>query len=707
MVPILVVAPARAGTRPTKQSTHALVWRDLTGRSYGRADVSGVSATAFIFGSTTCPCADGYNARIAALAKDYAGRGVRTFVVFSGAEADRAAVARYVARRGVTLPVVHDVGARLAKQLAAKATPTAVVVDANGAVRYRGRIDDNPDAQAVVRQDLREALNDLLSGTPVRIAKTTVVGCNLAGNADGKGGGRPKLVEGIGSVVFPITTRSPEAQKYFNQGINRWFGFNFPEAEASFKEAARLDPQCGMAHWGHSLALGMNYNVDFDPSRLPEASQSAQRAVEFSRNATPVERALIRAMAIRHAPGTEQSKQLEAYHAAMAAIYLEYPEDVNVAVLYAASGMDLRPWKLWTPAGAPEPGTMEVLLVLEDALGRDPNHIGANHYYIHATEASPFPERALKCTGRLAAQAPKSGHLVHMPSHTYLRVGDYRASVLSNVRAAEVDAEYYAATGKPTAYGGYYIHNLDFIVASLLFEGRSKESIQAARELSQVAAKWTPDFASLFCGGGSGIMTVYSRFGMWDEILKAPAADETNPFSAIPWRYARGMASVGRKDLAGAERELAALAALLPAGEKAASGIPIPGFPEGLTHAFRTARLHLAGKIAVAKGALDEAANLYRQAIENEDAIPYVEPPLWRHPVRESLGALLLKQGKAAAAEQVFRDELKVHRRSGRALFGLAEALRRGGKDKEAEKVRAEFAEAWKRADTKLTQDGL
>ncbi|MGV3719634.1 MAG: redoxin family protein [Actinomycetota bacterium] len=704
MSSVLLSVPALAGTRATARAASPLSWRDLAGRTYGSADLSASSATAFIFGSTTCPCADGYNKRIAEVARDYKSRGVRVFLVFSAPGVDQSAVSRYVASRRVAVPSVYDTGGRLAKRLGAKTSPTAVVLDSRGQVKYRGRIDDNPDAQAVVRQDLREALNDLLANSPVRLAKTSVVGCNLAGKADGKGGGgRPKLVEGIGTVAFPVTTRSTNAQKYFNQGINRWFGFNFPEAEASFKEAARLDPQCAMAHWGVALSLGMNYNMDFDPSRLPEATAAAQKASELAGRASARERALIQALAIRHAPGTEMAKQLDAYHTAMSRVFLEYPEDVNVAVLYAASGMDLRPWKLWTTAGAPEPGTMEVLLTLEDAMRRDPNHIGVNHYYIHATEASPFPERALKCTGRLAAQAPSSGHLVHMPSHTYLRVGDYRGSIQANVRAAEVDAAYYAEKGTPTAYGGYYIHNLDFIVASMLFEGRAKESVQAARELSTVAAKWTPDFASLFCGSGSSIMTVYARFGMWDEILKAPAADESNPFSAIPWRYARGMALTARKDPAGAAKELAALEAQLPAGEKAAEGVPIPGFTEGLKHAWRTARLHLAGKIAAARGATEEAANRYRQAIEHEDAIPYVEPPLWRHPVRESLGALLLTQGKAGEAEQVFRDALKVHRRSGRALFGLTEALERQGKRVEATKVRAEFTEAWKRADVKLS----
>lgn len=694
----LLAQPAAAGEK--------LTWRDLAGRKYTAPDIKEASATVLVFTSTVCPCAGGYNGRVEALRHEFGSRKTSFFLVYSGADADEESVRRYVSRKRLTIPAVADRKSVLARRFNVKTTPTAVVLGPDGAVRYQGRIDDNPDPQAVVRQDLREALNDVLLGSEVRLAKTTAIGCAV-GKSNVNENGRPKLVEGIGTVKFPVTTRSRQAQKYFNQAINRWFGFNFPEAEVSFREAARLDPRCAMAQWGIALSLGMNYNMDFDPSRLPEAEAAAQKALQLAANATPKERALIEAMALRHAPGKEMAKQLQPYHAAMARIYFEDPEDVNVAVLYAASGMDLHPWKLWSPSGQPAPGTLEVILVLEDAMRRDPNHIGANHYYIHATEASPFPERALKCTGRLAAQAPNSGHLVHMPSHTYIRVGDYRASVAANIQAAKVDAAYFAAKGKPTNYGGYYIHNLDFIVASLLWEGRSREAIEAARELSQAAATWTPEFASLFCGTGSGIMTVYARFGMWDEILNAPAADETNPFSAIAWRYARGMALVARKDLAGAQKELAALEALLPAGKKAAAGIPIPGMPEGLAHAMETGRLHLAGKMAVARGAHEDAEKLYREAITHEDAIPYTEPPTWRHPVRESLGALLLSRGKAAEAELVFRQALKVHPRSGRPLFGLAEALERQGKRDEAQKVRRQFDEAWARADVKLTLSAL
>lgn len=696
------VAGTPSNVQRAQKSLGTLAWRDLSGRAYGAADLQGAPATVFVFSSMTCPCAARYNGRVADLAAELAPQGVRFFQVFSGAEAEVDAVCRYTANRKITLPVVADRKRALATRFEARVTPTAVVLGRDGKVRYRGRIDDNPDPQAVVRQDLRLALQAVLRDAPVPVREAQAIGCTIGGGS-GPAPARPKLVSGIGTVTFPITTRSPEAQRQFNQAINRWFGFNFPEAEASFREAARLDPECAMAQWGITLSMGMTYNMDFVPQRLPEAEQAIQKARALAAKATPKERALIEALAIRHAPGKEMMQQLEPYHDAMSAVYLAYPEDPNVAVLYAASGMDLRPWRLWTRDGRPEPGTLEIILVLEDALRLDPNHIGANHYYIHATEASPFPERALKSTGRLAAQAPDSGHLVHMPSHTFLRVGDYASSVQANRRAAAVDAEYFNTAGKPTAYGGYYAHNLDFIVASLMLAGRSREAIEASRDLARESSRWAPEVAGVMCGGGSGLMTVYARFGKWDEILRAPAPLPENLFGAVSWRYARGMALVARRDLAGAEKELAALAELEPVVAKVAPEIPLPGLGPGLLQATRTARFHLGGKLALARGNAEEAIRLLREGIEAEDAIPYLEPPLWRHPVRETLGAVLLQQGRAGEAESLFREELKIHRRSGRALFGLAESLQRQGKREEADSVRRQMEEAWSRADVKLT----
>ncbi|MCC2672163.1 MAG: hypothetical protein K0Q72_4635, partial [Armatimonadetes bacterium] len=499
--PVHAKQPASAARAKT------LAWKDVSGRAYGTADLRGAGATVFVFGSLTCPCADRYNGRVGKLARELEPLGARFFQVFSAPDATPAAVTRYAAGRGIRLPLVADRSGALAKRLRAQATPTAVVLDRSGAVRYRGRIDDNPDPQAVVREDLRVALAAVLQGEPVMLAETRVVGCTIAPGAS-QPAARPRLATGLGTVVFPVTTRSPRAQQFFNQGMNRWFGFNFPEAEASFREAARLDPRCAMARWGIALSLGMNYNMDFNPARLGEAEAAAQEAVKLSAAASRRERLLIRALAVRHAPGKEMMTQLGAYQAEMARVYAEFPADASIGVLYAASGMDLHPWELWNKDGTPAPGTLEIERVLEDVLRRDPNHIGANHYYIHATEASPTPERALPSTGRLAAAAPSSGHLVHMPSHTFLRLGDYRGSVQANRTAAALDSAYFTGTGKATGYAGYYAHNLDFIVASLMFEGRGKEAVEASRELSRESAKWAPEMAPLMCGGGSGLMTV-------------------------------------------------------------------------------------------------------------------------------------------------------------------------------------------------------
>ena len=697
-----LAAPALA--LPAKPSPPA--WRDTAGRSYGPREIRAAQATVFYFGSTTCPCADRYNARVAALAGTFAARGARFFQVFSAPGVKPAEVSRYVESRKIELPVVHDAGGALARRLGARSTPTAVVLDSAGRVRYRGRVDDNPDPQAVVRKDLEEALAQVLDARAVRLAATLSIGCGLTGGPAASTI-RPKLRSGVGPVEFRITTSSPEAQRFFNQGLNQWFGFNFPEAEAAFREAARLDPQCAMAYWGTALSMGMTYNYDFDPKRLPEAEELVRRAVRLSAAAKPKERALIEALAVRHTPGKEMLQQLSPYHEAMAAVYSRYRDDVNVAVLYAASGMDLRPWKLWSPDGRPEPGTMEVLLVLEDALRRDPNHTGANHYYIHATEASPTPERALPSLGRLAAQAPQSGHLVHMPSHTLIRMGDYRGATAINERAADLDAEYFKSVGRPTGYGGYYIHNLDFVVACQMIEGRSQDAIASARRLAREAARWAPVEAPVFCGGASGIMAVYSRFGKWDEILKAPAPLAENPFANLSWRYARGMALAAKGDLAGAENELALLEAAQGPVAAAAAGIPLPGMGDGIIQAGRAARAHLAGKIAAGRGDAAAAERRYRDGVKAEDAIPYTEPPPWRHPLRESLGALQLTQGRAAEAEATFREELKLRPRSGRALFGLHQALEKQGKTAEAARVKAEFQQAWERADVKLTVSDL
>lgn len=707
-ITLITAVPLVAGAAPAAKARAGaarplLKWQDLQGRSYAASRSE--AASVLVFGSTTCPCADGYNSRLLALAERYQARNTRFFLVFSTPGVSRAEVEKYIRSRKIPFPVVHDADGRLAKRLAVAATPTAVLLKPDGGVAYRGRIDDSPEPVAVRREYLREALDAVLAAKPVTVAQTRAIGCSVSGKKAEAAGGPVLLAEGIGKVTFPVTANAA-AQPYFAQGMARWYGFNFPEAERSFREALRRDPDCAMAHWGLALTLGMNFNVDFDPARVPEGRAAIRKAVSLLEKVTPKERALIQSMALRY-DRPEQEQSLEPYREEMARVCKAYPEDLNVAVLYAAAIMDLRPWKLWTKDGRPEPGTPEALQVLEDVLRRDPNHIGANHYYIHLTEASPNPERALPSARRLADLAPQSGHLVHMPAHTYIRVGDFLNSAVSNNRAASIDRAYFAREGKATRYVGYYVHNLDFLIASYLMDGRAADAVETARKLADVTAAMTPEEKPIWCGSASGVLSVYARSGKWDEILKAAAPSEMDPFTTTMWRYARGMACVARRDLSGAERELRELEKVAVIAEGAVPAISVPGFTESFKKSYAVTVPVLAGKVALWKGNGEEALRLLREAVAIEDSMPYYEPATWRYPVREALGGALLKLGRPAEAETAFREDLKRNARNGRSLFGLMHALDRQGKKDEAARVREQFTEVWQRADMKLTPEDL
>jgi tetratricopeptide (TPR) repeat protein len=682
-----------------------IAWRDLGGGRYDWKDLAAARATVFLFGSTTCPCANDYVPRMRELAKRYAPEGVDFYLVFSSPDVERKQVKEYVSSRGVRFPAVQDAEGRLAEQLGAKKTPTAVVVGQNGRVLYRGRIDDNPDPVAVRRQDLREALDAVLAGRPVPTSVTEAIGCSIAHGAAAKDDAPATLESGLGSIDFPITATSPQAQRFFNQGMAQAFGFNFYEAARSFRQAAKEDPGCAMAQWGIALSLGMNYNYDFVPDELPLARAALEKALELAPKATPKERALIAALAVRHPAdvGTDPKKQrLAEYHAEMGKIYFRYKDDPHVGTLYAASGMDLRPWVLWNRKGEPEPGTLEILLVLEDVLRRFPDHVGANHYYIHATEASAQPERALPSARRLSELAPKSGHLVHMPAHTFIRVGQYNQSAAINRRAVDVDEAYLSKQAGFRRYAGYYLHNLDFLIASYCIEGRSKEALEAAREMSVGTAKYAPEQAPFWCSGGTSSMSVLARFGKWDEILKASTPAQQSPVAGIYWHFGRGLAFIAKNDLTAAERELRELERLTPIAQANSPDIGIPTETNAFRASLAVARPMLAGKLAMARKDSEAAIRAYREAIEREGEIPYTEPPKWIYPVREALGGALLTLGRPAEAETVFREELQRSPKSGRALFGLMQSLEAQGKKEEAERVRAEFREAWLRSDIEL-----
>ena len=513
-----------------------------------------------------------------------------------------------------------------------------------------------------------------------------------------------QLAAGLGEVHHPVTTKSAEAQKFFDQGLAYVYAFNHEEAVRSFKRAAELDPQLAMARWGVALALGSNYNLQADAPQLKEAYANLQQAQALAARASERERAYIEALSKRYSddPQADSQKLAADYKAAMNELVKRYPNDLDAATLYAESMMNLRPWKLWSPSGEPAPGTTEIVAVLESVLKRDPRHSGANHYYIHAVEASPNPERALPSAKVLENLAPAAGHLVHMPSHIYIRTGDYDDAARSNVAAIAADRAYFEKSGKGGVYPAmYYNHNIHFLASASAMGGRYAEAIKAARELEASVSPYVKAMPML------EMFMPYThvalvRFQKWDDVLKSPAPDGGLKLTTAFWRFARGMAYASRKQVAEAEGELKLLVEII-------GGVPVDA-PFGNSTArgvLAVAENLLAGRIAQARGDKKAAFELLGKAVAAEDAVSYNEPPDWDLPTREWLGGALVASGDYPGAERVFRDELKKHPRNGRALFGLAESLKRQGKETDARSVEREFEKAWAQADTKLTVKDL
>ena len=512
------------------------------------------------------------------------------------------------------------------------------------------------------------------------------------------------LEAGLGDIDHPVTTNNPEAQKFFNQGLAYLYGFNHEEAVKSFKQAAQLDPQLAMAHWGVALAMGSNYNVPAGGPALLEAYASLQKAIELAPKASEHDRAYINALSKRYSKELQaDQRKLEVdYKNAMGELAKNYPDDLDAATLYAESMMNLHPWHLWALDGKPGEDTLEIVSVLEGVLRRNPNHSGANHYYIHAVEASTNAERALPSADRLGKIAPNAGHLVHMPSHVYIRTGDYFAAAKSNVDAIAVDRAYITKSGNNGLYPAmYYNHNVHFLAAASAMNGRYADSIKSARELEgnvKPVLKAMP-MLEMFAPYPLVSMT---RFGKWDEILKEPKPDPSLKIVTAFWHFARGSAYAASKQTTQAEAELAALRAvnqsLTPENRV---------FNNAAADITKVGELELEGRIALARGDKQAGIDLLKKAIAAEDATYYAEPADWDLPVREVLGGVLLLNGDNAAAEKVFRDEILRRPRNGRALFGLAESLRKQGKDGAAKSVQGEYEKAWQHADTKLSAASL
>ncbi|MBA3255086.1 MAG: tetratricopeptide repeat protein [Pyrinomonadaceae bacterium] len=512
------------------------------------------------------------------------------------------------------------------------------------------------------------------------------------------------LASGLGDVNHPVSTTNPEAQKFFNQGLAYMYAFNHEEAIRSFKRAASLDPQLAMASWGNALALGSNYNLQADAPQLKEAYTNLQKALTLAQKSSEHERAYIEALVKRYSNDSQADRQKLAldYKNAMGELVKRYPDDLDAAALYAESMMNLRPWKLWSSDGKPAEGTEEIVAVLEGVLRRNPNHIGANHYYIHAVEASENPERALPSAARLGKLAPKAGHLVHMPSHIYIRTGDYHEAAQVNADAIVADREYIASAGAQGIYAMmYYNHNIHFLAAANAMKGRFADSIKAARELEanvKPHLKAMP-MLEMFMPYTSVALV---RFSKWDEILKTTQPDPEMKITTAFWHFARGTAFAGMNKPADADSELKAFQSVVKT-------IPADaGLGNSSAHdVLKVAEQMLAGKIAMARGDKQTALALLRKAVEAEDSVSYNEPADWDLPARELLGGALLMNADYAESEKVFRAEIAKHQRNGRALFGLVESLKRQGKDSSALMVQREFDKAWETADTKLSVEHL
>ena len=504
------------------------------------------------------------------------------------------------------------------------------------------------------------------------------------------------LMPGLGDLHHPVSTKNPQAQQFFDQGLRLIYAFNHDEAARSFRRAAELDPKLAMAYWGIAEAVGPNYNDPASDDRFIEAHNAIQKAVELSSNASPAEQAYIQAMALRFPadPKADRRQAAEAYHDAMRGVAKDFPDDLDAATLFAESGMNLHPWGLWHKDGTPEAGTEEIVATLESVIKRDPNHMGAVHYYIHTVEASRSPERALAAANKLAAMAPAAGHLVHMPAHVYIRTGDYAAAVKTNQSAALADQSYIKASGAQGIYPMmYYSHNLHFIAMCSAMDGDYPEAKKGADMLATHVGPFVKDMPPL-----EGFMTIPMavdvRFHKWDDILKMPKPNPDMKTATVFWHFARGMALAGKGSVAEAEKEYAVVAeAVNNTPEDVVFAMPVNNKAKDV---LKIAQDVLGAKIALAKKDNASAIAQLQDAVAVQDTLKYDEPEDWFFPVRESLGAALLMNGDPAAAEKVFREDLDRHPRNPRSLFGLAEALRAQKRDYDAGFVQKQFQTSWK-----------
>ncbi len=513
------------------------------------------------------------------------------------------------------------------------------------------------------------------------------------------------LFDDLGDHHTPITTSVPRAQRFFDQGLVLAWGFNHAEAVRSFREAQRLDPDCAMCFWGEAFALGPNINKPMADSDVPAAYTAVQKAQALAAKASPREQALIDALARRYAPEpvADRGPLDQAFADAMAEVAAAWPDDVDVATLHAEAMMDTMPWAYYDEEGRPKPLTNTLTATLESVLERNPDHPGAIHLYIHAVEASDTPERAEAGADRLGDLVPGSGHLVHMPSHIYLRVGRYHDATLTNERAALADESYINQCRAQGFYPAlYYPHNIHFLWYTASLEGRSEVAIDAARKLADNVPKDLIGDIPLIEQFLAVPMFGLIRFARWDAVLAEPQPREDHRFATAMWHASRSIAYAAKGVREAAESERRAYrerAEIYGPDAYETYGYPADKLLGIAGHVVDATIAHLDGDAEALIGALEDAVAM-------EDALPYMEPPYWFFPNRHLLGAALLELDRPAEAEAVYRRDLEKVRKNGWALDGLAASLAAQGRHDEAAAARAEFAAVWPHADVTLGRHG-
>ncbi|MGH6691470.1 MAG: tetratricopeptide repeat protein [Gammaproteobacteria bacterium] len=512
------------------------------------------------------------------------------------------------------------------------------------------------------------------------------------------------ILEGLGDYVFPVSTENEMAQRFVTQGVLLTHGFNHPEAERSFREAARLDPKCAMAWWGVALVLGPNINLEMQPEAVAPAWEAIRNAEKHAKNASPKEKDYVAALKKRYQqkPPENRSGLDQAYADAMRDLRRKYPDDVDVAAFTAEALMDLHPWNFWNADGTPHPWTPEIVELLEWALTQRPDHPLANHLYIHAVEGSKDPARALDSAARLRKLMPGAGHMVHMPSHIYIRTGRYHEGTLANELAVQSDEEYATQCHAQGVYMVAYVpHNHHFLWAMASIEGASEKAMRAAQTTAEHVVH-----EALGVPGLEGLQHFLSipyfarvRFGKWDEMLAQESPGDDLVYVKSAWHYCRAMAYARTGRLEEAAKEKAEMERL--AADPRLDAVRFFGLNE-LRTLLGIGSLVLEGEMKAYAKDYDGAVAAFTKAIDQEDHLRYIEPPDWFFPVRHNLGAVLLEAGRPAEAEKVYRQDLVTFPENGWSLFGLSQSLRAQGDFDGAREVEARFYNAWTNADVTL-----